>query len=574
MPTLLIRPKDYEQSTIKLDKLRLTIGRSSRNEICIGDPFASRLHAEVRQEGEHFMLADMGSANGTYLNGQKVSGQVRLQPEDRIRIGETEILFQSEDAAQLTPTVYLSGSEIQALPADTITTSIAGRTTDDLISSIQSASGLKPPGPRKPVLGRAVAATEAVRRRDLLSIVSMVGVALLPNTSVQDTLSRTIDMVFDAIPAERGFLFLKEAGELKCKIARAAGQTLPVDFPVQISRSITNKVLSDGASILTSDAAHDPRFQSGNSIVLGQIRSVMAVPLFSGEETFGMIYVDNPLDDRFSEEDLKVLTTIASVASIKIEHERLLEERLEKRRMEEELKVASEIQLRLQPIAPPSLPGWDMTGVSFPCREIGGDYYDFIQSKDGRFVIALGDVSGKGTGAALLMSSLHACVRAQSQTSATICEAMAELNRYLYENTPSNKFATLFYGKVDPDTGVLSYSNCGHNPPLLIRPRGGLIRLDIGGLPIGVMQGSGYREGQIEFEPGDVLCIYSDGITESIDEAGEEFGEARLIEVISKNLNRSAAGLRDRIDESLSRFVGTAPPIDDMTLMIVKRTTS
>jgi serine phosphatase RsbU (regulator of sigma subunit) len=581
MARLIIRPKDFDQSTIPLDKLRMTIGRSSRNEICISDPFASRLHAEIRREGDHVTLVDLGSANGTYLNGQRVTGTIGLQPMDRIRIGETEIEYQTETPQpQSTPTVYLSGPIAEALPVDTITTSLANRTTSDLLSSIQSATGLigasRPSGatPQRTPPGLPVAlAPEVKGRRDLLGIVSMVGLNLLPNTSVEDTLNRTIDMVFDAVPAERGFLFVKEKDDLVCKIARAAGRgALPADLQVQISRSITNKVLTGGDAVLTSDAAHDPRFQSQNSVVLSQIRSVMAVPLFSGEETFGMVYVDNPLDNRFTEEDLQVLTTIARVASIKIEHERLLEERLEKRRMEEELKVASEIQLRLQPVAPPKLPGWDMTGVSFPCREIGGDYYDYIQSKkDNSVTVALGDVSGKGTGAALLMSSLHAAVRAQSQTTASVREVMGEINRYLYENTPSNKFVTLFYGKLNPESGVLTYSNGGHNPPALLQAGGEVIKLDVGGLPIGVMQNSVYREGEIQFRPGDVLVVYSDGITESVNDTGEEFGEARLIDVARRHLDRSAAGLRDRIDEALSRFVGTAAPVDDMTLMIVKR---
>jgi serine phosphatase RsbU (regulator of sigma subunit) len=581
MARLVIRPKDYDQSTIPLDKLRMTIGRSSRNDICISDPFASRLHAEIRQEGDRITLVDLGSANGTYLNGQRVTGSIGLQPMDRVRIGETEIEYQTEaQQPQSTPTVYLSGPIAEALPVDTITTSLANRTTSDLLSSIQSATGLlgasRPSGagPARTPSGLHVAlAPEVKGRRDLLGIVSMVGVALLPNTSLEETLNRTIDMVFEAIPAERGFLFLKEKDDLVCKIARAAGRgALPADLQVQISRSITNKVLTERASVLTSDAAHDPRFQSQNSVVLSQIRSVMAVPLYSGEETFGMVYVDNPLDNRFTEEDLDVLTTIASVASIKIEHETLLEERLEKRRMEEELKVASEIQLRLQPVAPPKLQGWDMTGVSFPCREIGGDYYDYIASKkDNSVTIALGDVSGKGTGAALLMSSLHAAVRAQSQTTASVREVMGEINRYLYENTPSNKFVTLFYGKLNPESGVLTYSNGGHNPPALVQSGGEVMKLEVGGLPIGVMQNSVYREGQVEFRLGDVLIIYSDGITESVNDSGEEFGETRLIDVVRRYVDRSAAGLRDRIDEALSRFVGAAAPVDDMTLMIIKR---
>ena len=572
MSTFVIRPKDYEPSIVKLDRMKLTIGRSSRNDICISDPFASRLHAEIRRENEQVMLVDNGSANGTFVNGQRVTGSLRLSVGDIVRIGETEIEYTSGEQDMLSgATVYLTGLAGQSLPADTITSPIPARSTTDLISSIRS-------GAMSGDSGTSSAARPAKKPekpgRDLLSIVSQVGIALLPRTSLEDTLKMTIDLVFQAIPAERGFLFLKENGDLSCKIARGINEAaLPTASQVQLSRSITNKVLSEGASVLTSDAMHDPRFQAQHSVVLSQIRSVMAVPLASGEEIFGMVYVDNPFNNRFTEEDLKVLTTIASVASIKIENDRLLDERLEKRRMEEELKVASEIQMRLQPFAPPKIDGWDMTGVSFPCREIGGDYYDFIHRKrDSHLIVAFGDVSGKGTGAALLMSSLHAAVRAQSQTRASISEVMSEINQYIFENSPSNKFLTLFYGELDPDTGTLVYSNGGHNAPIFVRRGGEVERLDKGGLPIGMMQGVVYQEASVAFDHGDVLVIYSDGITESINEREEEFDEDRLIQVVKDNLGRSASGVRDRIDEALSRFVGTTAPVDDMTLMIIKRT--
>lgn len=572
MSTFVVRPKDYEPSIVKLDRMKLTIGRSSRNDICISDPFASRLHAEIRRENDLVMLVDNGSANGTFVNGQRVTGSLRLSVGDIVRIGETEIEYSSGEQDMLSgATVFLTGLAGQSLPADTITSPIPARSTTDLISSIRSGAIA---GEGRASSGARTAMKPEAPGRDLLSIVSQVGIALLPRTSLEDTLKMTIDLVFQAIPAERGFLFLKENGELSCKIARGASEAaLPTASQVQLSRSITNKVLSEGASVLTSDAMHDPRFQSQHSVVLSQIRSVMAVPLASGEEIFGMVYVDNPFNNRFQEEDLKVLTTIASVASIKIENDRLLEERLEKRRMEEELKVASEIQMRLQPFSPPKLDGWEMTGVSFPCREIGGDYYDFIQRKrDSHLIVAVGDVSGKGTGAALLMSSLHAAVRAQSQTRASISEVMGEINQYIFENSPSNKFLTLFYGDVDPQTGTLHYSNGGHNAPIFVRSSGEVERLDKGGLPIGMMQVSVYQEESVIFEPGDVLVIYSDGITESINERDEEFDEERLIDVVKNNLGRSASGIRDRIDEALSRFVGTTAPVDDMTLMIIKRT--
>ena len=603
MSSLVIRPKDYKPWTIRLEKLRSTIGRSSRNDICISDPFASRIHAELRCEGEQVTLADLGSANGTYLNGHRLMSPALLNQGDNIRIGETIIEYQGAGQGAQQPANFVwSGSEAQALPADTITTTLGGRTTSDLLTSIRSgalgvSTMIRPsveaeqariqqagPGskaepipyqPPRPATGpHAIAAADAEGRRDLLGIVSKVGIALLPQTSLEETMKMVMDLVFDAIPAERGFLFLKEGEDLNCKIARGVTESAsPSSSKIQLSRSITSKVLNGGASVLTSDALHDPRFQAQHSIVLSQIRSVMAVPLASGEGIFGMIYVDNPFDNRFTEDDLNVFTTVASVASIKIEHQRLLEERLEKRRMEEELKVASEIQLRLQPVSPPQVEGWDMTGVSFPCREIGGDYYDFIECrKENRIIIALGDVSGKGTGAALMMSSVHAAVRAQTRARSTLNETMNEINNYIFDSTPLNKFVTLFCGALNPETGELEYSNAGHNQPLLVRTSGSVEKLDVGGIPIGIIPDAKYEGATVTFEKGDVLVIYSDGISESVNERDEEFGVERMIEVIRKNIDRSASGLRDRIDEALSRFVGTAAPVDDMTLVIVKRT--
>jgi serine phosphatase RsbU (regulator of sigma subunit) len=253
---------------------------------------------------------------------------------------------------------------------------------------------------------------------------------------------------------------------------------------------------------------------------------------------------------------------------------RMFIEALEKRRMDEELEVAAEIQMRLQPVVPPIVEGWEIIGVSTPCLEVGGDYYDFFKrKKDNRLVIALGDVAGKGVGAALLMSSLHAAVRAQSQMRASVVEVMSEINQYIYENTPSNEFLTLFYAELDPKSARLVYSNAGHNPPILGRCSGEIVRLEAGGLPIGISPEASYSERAVVFSPGDVLVIYSDGISESVNGEDEEFGESRLIEVVRQNLDCPASCLRDRINEALRRFAGAAPPEDDMSLIILKRTT-
>jgi serine phosphatase RsbU (regulator of sigma subunit) len=299
---------------------------------------------------------------------------------------------------------------------------------------------------------------------------------------------------------------------------------------------------------------------------------VIAVPLSIDEQILGMIYVDSPFSvNRFTEDDLQVLTALAGVAAIKIENARLMEVQLEKNRLKEELSVASEIQLRLQPVSPPQVQGYEMTGISFPCREIGGDYYDFIERPDGKLGLALGDVSGKGTGAALLMASLHAAVRAQATTASSISHVMHEISNYLDRNTPDNKFATLFLGVLDQLSGDLIYSNAGHNPPILIR-RDKVERLEVGGVPVGLFPESEYQESTVTLHPDDILLLFSDGITESVNESDQEFGDDRLITVAQQYSASPVARLRDKIEEALSRFVGKAAPIDDMTLVILKRT--
>jgi serine phosphatase RsbU (regulator of sigma subunit) len=262
---------------------------------------------------------------------------------------------------------------------------------------------------------------------------------------------------------------------------------------------------------------------------------------------------------------------LASVAAIRVENARLAEERMERERLEQELQLASEIQQRFQPTAPPQIKGYELQGISFPCYEIGGDYYDFIERKDGRLMIALGDVSGKGTAAALLMSSLHAAVHAQAAFNNSIVETIKAVNQYLAENTPSNRFVTLFYAELDPETGALAFLNAGHNPPLIMHAAGTVEQLASGGLPLGINPLAEYREGRTQLNAGDVLVIYSDGVSESYNPEGEEFGTARLSEVVSRNMDASAAGIRDRIESALTKFSQGTPAGDDITLVIVKR---
>ncbi|HYN25461.1 MAG TPA: SpoIIE family protein phosphatase [Pyrinomonadaceae bacterium] len=559
MPELIVRYPDRAPDHFPLGRLRITLGRSARNDLCIPDPFASRVHAEVRREGDEYFLQDLGSANGTVYNGLTVEGTVPLTAGGRIQIGETEIIFDDgtyNSGMGATMITDNSGS----MPEATIALTSADRTTSGLLEAIEGAR-TKPEE-----------ITTTRKEGDLLALISKVGITLLASATLNETLEQIVSLVFEAVPADRCLLMMRDEGseELRVAVARLRDRVGEVG-EIRVSRNVLDEVVMRGKSVLTSDAQQDPRFASG-TVVLQGIRSVLAVPLGVSEKVFGIIYADSPIaDGRFTEDHLKVLTTLASVAAIRVENARLAEARLQQERLERELQLAMEIQQRFQPTAPPVVPGYELQGISFPCYEIGGDYYDFIEREDGRLVIALGDVSGKGTAAALLMSSLHASVHAQTGSHDTLSETISAVNRYLADNIPANRFVTLFYAELDPASGALSFLNAGHNPPLIVHAAGTVEQLASGGLPLGIKRNAEYREGRTQMQMGDILVIYSDGVTEAASPSGEEFGATRLYEVVSRNIDASAAGVRDRIESALTKFSQGTQAADDITLVIVKR---
>ena len=563
MAELIVRYPDRTAEHFPLNRLRITIGRSARNDLCIPDPFASRVHAEVRHEGDEYYLQDLGSANGTLYNGAIVDASITLTRGGRIQIGETEIIF-NDGPYPLSSGATMITDQSTSMPEATIALSSADRTTSGLFQQIEGA------------LSRSQESSGSAQlieqKTDLLVLISKVGVALLASVTLNETLEQIVSLVFEAVPADRCMIMMRDKNnpELKVAVARLRDRQGDVG-EIRISRSVLDEVVHNGKSVLTSDAQADPRFMGG-TVVLQGVRSVLAVPLGVGENVFGIIYADSPIaEGRFTEDHLKVLTTLASVAAIRVENARLTEEQLERERLERELQVASEIQQRFQPTSAPQLDGYELQGISFPCYEIGGDYYDFIRRANGNLIVALGDVSGKGTAAALLMSSLHAAVHAQFDIHDSLTDTISAVNRYLVESIPANRFVTLFYAELNPKTGVLRFLNAGHNPPLVVRASGTMEQLAAGGLPLGIMSEADFREGRTALNPGDVLVIYSDGVSEAVSPTGEEFGPTRLYEVVSRNLDASAAGIRDRIESALTKFSQGTPAGDDITMVIVKR---
>ncbi len=551
MAHLLVTHSNGQTDQFALGRLRTTIGRSARSDVCIADAFASRLHAEVRQEGDAYWLHDLESANGTKYNGTPVAAPIPLLTGGEIQIGETRIVFNDDTHTSKNISATLIADATEALnPATTIALSSRKNPTIEILDSTMSS------------------------RTDLLGLISKVGVALLSSSGLDETLNQVASLVFDAVPAERVVIMLRDEKSttgMEIKVARVRGKEDQTG-EVRISRAIMTEVVENGKSVLTSDAQQDPRFAS-QTIVLQGIRSVLAVPLSVDERhVFGIIYADSPgYESNFKAEHLDILTTLASVASIRVENASLLDERINRERMERELELATEIQQRFQPEGPPNVEGYDFQGISFSCYEIGGDYYDFIPRHDGKMLVALGDVSGKGTSASLLMSSLHAAVHGQVAAKTPLIEMITAVNVYLAENTPANRFITFFAAELEPATGELTFVNAGHNPAIIARSDGTIEMLDSSGLPLGLMSFAEYEIGTAHLNSGDMLFIYSDGVSEANNLDEDEFGMDRLKAVLSANVGHSANGIRDKVEGALSEFTGTADPNDDITLVIVKR---
>jgi len=335
---------------------------------------------------------------------------------------------------------------------------------------------------------------------------------------------------------------------------------------------VRDRVLKDKASLLVRDAQLDKGLREHMSIVEQKVHSILAVPLQTNDKVIGLIYLDSPGQlHEFNREDLNLLTVMANVAAIRIEHARLNEIEETERAMAKDMQQAALIQRRLLPEKAPKVEGLDIDGKTVAARSVGGDYYDFIRFSDGHVGMIVGDVAGKGTPAALLMSSLQARVHVLFEESGELAAKIERLNRTTCANTPDNRFITFFMGIANPATGEVKYVSAGHNPPLIVRAGGGYEALTAGGVVLGILAMAKYEEANAKLEVGDVLVLFSDGVTEAADPDDNEFGEERLAEMVHNLRDRPAAEIVEEIHKAVHVFTQGAPPADDITVVIARR---
>lgn len=329
-------------------------------------------------------------------------------------------------------------------------------------------------------------------------------------------------------------------------------------------------VLTQRQPVLFNDPASDARL-AGVTLDAG-VRNLACVPLDVGGRPIGMLAAFNKRDDAaFDADDARLLTIIASQSAQVIERARLLEQERAAARMTEELRLARGIQSTLLPAAAPEVDGYELFGFSEPAFEVGGDYYDFLDLGDQRWGVALGDVSGKGVPAAMLMANLQATLRGQALRAASCCECVEWCNRLLYHSTTPDKFATLFYGTINVANHRLRYCNAGHERPIILRDGHDPALLEKGNLIVGILEHPVYGDDVVPLEPGDTVIIYSDGVTDMIDAREEPFELERLLTVVHEQRHRSAQGLTEAIVSAVRAHAGDTPAADDMTVMVVRR---
>jgi sigma-B regulation protein RsbU (phosphoserine phosphatase) len=389
------------------------------------------------------------------------------------------------------------------------------------------------------------------------------GRELAARRPLPELFSVILNLATEAVGARRGVLMTLEKGELVAQASRGEG--------FRISTAVRDRVLEAKTSLLIRDVQQDESLRLRLSIVEHSVRALMAVPLQTDNQVIGLIYVDSPQFPReFSGDDLNLLTVMANVAAIRIERDRLAEVEQAEKLMASELEQAAEIQRQFLPAAAPSLPGLDLAGYNAACRTVGGDYYDFLPYPDGRVGIVIGDVAGKGMPAALMMTSLQAKVQALAEVPGDPAAVVARLNRSLAATCPRNRFVTFFFSIIDAATGDIAFCNAGHNPPLLVRAGGQIERLEGGGPVLGILPAMSYQPQQCRMEPGDLLVLYSDGVTEAANLAGEEF-EDRLPGLVARVRDRTAAEIVQAVHEAVRDWIAGQPPADDVTVVVARR---
>lgn len=536
---------------LPLNKTVFSIGRKAENDLQLLSDTVSRQHAEIIYENDTFYLVDVGSKRGTYVNDQRIE-RCALHHQDRLRIGgddEQQIIF-LDDSVENASAIFNSSPNLT-------------------LSS--------PSRDRAPV-------TSANEELQKLARFVEVNQAFKFSMTPDDVLCLIVDAAIEITRAERGFLMLLNAeGNLEFKVARDRNRNWILGNEFEMSRSVVEESFKQNRSVIVNDSKITMAGMPRDSVRNLDLRAIACIPLRRFQMTenmdattilkrdvIGVLYVDsNVSGETLTQTSLKLLESLAFEATKSLESVRLMHEEAEKKNLELELGMAREVQIALSPSAIKAMEHFEVAASSVPSRYVGGDFYDLIPMKDGRFVFALGDVSGKGVAAALLAAMAQGALQVQFASNHSLTEVITSVNRVLAQRSESNRFITLFCAVLDRD-GQLTYINAGHNLPILTRTTGETEKLTTRSVLLGAFDFVEYKSRQTMLNPGDVVVMYTDGVTEAVNSDNEMFGEDRLEELIQRNVTLSAEQIKQSILDEVISFTRGLPQGDDITLIVLK----
>lgn len=570
MPKLLIQAGEEKGRVYELADSRTPIGRSVPSGLQIVDRRMSRHHAEISLEDGHYYLRDMGSKNGTQHNGRTVDVPVRLRHGDLIGVGDTTLVFEDEPVsfsptatAELPPSRKHDSTTSYRLVEENLWGSTQGELRAGTGSS--GAVALASPEPR-----------QVKDSSSRLEIILQVTEAIRSTLALEQLLEQIMEIVNNVFHPDSSYLLLLNAstGELIPKVIKNRGALTPeAQAEVRISSSIVERCIRQRVSLLVSDAAQDDRFAAQHSVIINRIRTAMVAPLISKDETLGVIYVDTRTRIvPYAPEELELLTGIANQAALALVNARLHEQIVAQHKMAREMEIARAIQMNLLPKVYPDLDGYEISAMSLPAKQVGGDYYDFIQLPDGRHALAVADVSGKGVPAAILTATTRSYLQSETRhPSHSVAETAAAISRMVHRDVTNDMYVTMALAYLDPPSGQIEYVNAGHTHPIIVDPRGEMRFLKTGGLFLGIMPDTEYESGTAQIGPGEVLLLQTDGVVDIQDSKGVVFGADRLYDLLRRTRHLHAEEIRNHIYNACLSHRGDADQFDDFTLIVLKR---
>ena len=539
-PRLIVIDSTGVRREVEVARTPFTLGRQADNDVVLLDSRVSRRHACILHDGRGYLIEDMGSRHGTFVNGERITS------------------CPLTDGAQ----IVLGVADVYQ-----ITFVMEQKVVPGLLEKLHRVT--ESPAPQL----------------QHLSLLLLFAQRMCQSAALEEVLSTLVDSALEIAGAERGMLFLREAdGGLRLRLARGGGETLRSQELDDYSRAVVERVAKTGREEVILEEAASGSSPQQTGFLPGQGRGIVALPLqklpmpeSSGEtihltapELLGVLYLDTrSRPTSLTSLDREVLRTFAVEGATIVENARLFRLQREQERSQNELALARNIQMGLLPRALPSTEHFALAALTLPCQTVGGDYYDVISLPGDRVGLTVADVAGKGLPAAMLAATLQGAFGAVAAGDPELPELFRRVNDFLHARTTPELFATMFYGVLDP-RGRFSFLNAGHTAPMLVSAKGLVHRLEFSHVPLGLFPNIAYEVASIQLEHGDQIMIFSDGVSEARDARGDFFGEDRLRELLEGLVGQPAHTVVQRIVSAVKDFVGGAPQADDLTLLVFR----